>query len=80
MVIWSLNDSSYSGDQYALKMRFLDHVFDEMVVDEMLLKIILPEGVKDVRLRCVSDPTLNMIDHYYNDNKNEKPLHTAVTN
>lgn len=42
-----------TGEQYALKMRFLDHVFDEMIVDQMLLKIILPEGVKDVHLRSV---------------------------
>ena len=34
------------GDNYALKMRFLDHVFDDMVVDQMTLKIILPEGAK----------------------------------
>ena len=37
---------SSSGDQYALKMRFVDHVFDDMVVDQMTLKIILPEGAK----------------------------------
>ena len=35
-----------SGDNYILSMRFLDHVFDDMVVDEMTLKIILPEGAK----------------------------------
>jgi len=40
----------YKGDQYALKMRFLDHVFEDMVVDEMTLKIVLPEGVTDVQL------------------------------
>ncbi|KAF2350789.1 Ribophorin I [Trinorchestia longiramus] len=39
-----------SGDQYALKMRLLDHVYDDMVVEQMRLKIILPEGVRDVQI------------------------------
>uniref|UniRef100_G3WVG4 Dolichyl-diphosphooligosaccharide--protein glycosyltransferase subunit 1 n=1 Tax=Sarcophilus harrisii TaxID=9305 RepID=G3WVG4_SARHA len=33
------------GDQYALKMRFMDHVFDEQVTDSLTVKIILPEGI-----------------------------------
>ncbi|XP_022300002.2 dolichyl-diphosphooligosaccharide--protein glycosyltransferase subunit 1-like [Crassostrea virginica] len=40
------------GDNYALKMRFLDHVFDDMVVDQMTLKIILPEGAKNMRFEA----------------------------
>ncbi|KAA0201913.1 hypothetical protein HAZT_HAZT009351 [Hyalella azteca] len=31
-----------------MKMRILDHVYDDMVVEQLLLKIILPEGVKDI--------------------------------
>lgn len=34
---------------YTLKMPFLDHVFDNQVVDEIVVKIILPEG-SNVRL------------------------------
>ena len=34
------------GDNYALKMRFVDHVYDDMVVDEAVVKVILPEGSK----------------------------------
>ncbi|KAB7495648.1 Dolichyl-diphosphooligosaccharide--protein glycosyltransferase subunit 1 [Armadillidium nasatum] len=41
----------YSGSSYLLKMRFLDHVYDDMVVNEMVLKIILPEGVRDIDLK-----------------------------
>ncbi|KAK7066455.1 proteasome regulatory particle base subunit [Halocaridina rubra] len=37
-----------AGDEYILKMRILDHVFDDVTVDELLLKIILPEGVRNV--------------------------------
>lgn len=32
------------GSKFALKMPFVDHIFDNQVVDEMVLKIILPEG------------------------------------
>lgn len=34
------------GDQYALKMRLVDHVYDDQVIDSMTVKIILPEGAK----------------------------------
>ncbi|XP_015606406.1 dolichyl-diphosphooligosaccharide--protein glycosyltransferase subunit 1 [Cephus cinctus] len=40
----------HSGDQYTLEMRLLDHVFDDMVVDELIVKIILPEGSRDIEL------------------------------
>jgi len=33
-----------AGDKYALVMKFVDHVFDDQVIDHMTLKIILPEG------------------------------------
>ncbi|KAL0132295.1 hypothetical protein PUN28_000228 [Cardiocondyla obscurior] len=38
----------HSSDEFALEMRVLDHIFDDMVVDEMLLKIILPEGSRNI--------------------------------
>jgi len=40
----------HSGDEFALEMRLLDHIFDDMVVDEMVLKIILPEGARNIKL------------------------------
>lgn len=39
-----------SGDSYILKMRLLDHVFDDLVVDELHVTIILPEGVRNIKL------------------------------
>lgn len=39
-----------AGDDYLLKMRFLDHVFDDMIVDEVTTKIILPEGSQDIQI------------------------------
>ncbi|XP_015190824.1 PREDICTED: dolichyl-diphosphooligosaccharide--protein glycosyltransferase subunit 1 [Polistes dominula] len=40
----------HSGDEYALEMRLLDHIFDDMVVDELVVKIILPEGSRNIKL------------------------------
>ena len=40
----------HSGDRYTLEMRLLDHVFDDMMVDELVVKIILPEGSKNIEL------------------------------
>ncbi|GLV43157.1 uncharacterized protein CBL_14164 [Carabus blaptoides fortunei] len=34
-----------SGNDYLLKMRIMDHVFDDMVVEKLTTNIILPEGV-----------------------------------
>lgn len=34
----------HKGDQFVLKMRFLDHVFDDQIVDDLTVRIILPEG------------------------------------
>ena len=31
-------------------MRFVDHVFDDQVVDHINLRVILPEGSKDIKL------------------------------
>lgn len=44
-----------SGDQYMVKMRFVDHIFDDQVIDDMTLKIILPEGSRDVQFKAPYD-------------------------
>ncbi|CAH1784946.1 unnamed protein product [Owenia fusiformis] len=38
------------GDRFALKMRFVDHVFDDQVVDKLTVKVILPEGAKNIKV------------------------------
>jgi len=43
----------YNRDNdYVLKMRFVDHIYDDQVIDEMTLKIILPEGAKDLDFKA----------------------------
>lgn len=47
--VW-ITDMLFSclGDQYALKMRLVDHVYDDQVIDLLTVKIILPEGARSV--------------------------------
>ena len=33
-----------SGDKFILNMRLIDQIFDDMIIDEIVVKIILPEG------------------------------------
>lgn len=40
----------HSGNEYLLKMRIIDHIYDDMQVDELVTKIILPEGSTSVKL------------------------------
>ena len=41
---------SSASNAFALRMRVLDHVFDDMVVDELVVRVVLPEGVRDLAL------------------------------
>uniref|UniRef100_A0A8C3G3B8 Dolichyl-diphosphooligosaccharide--protein glycosyltransferase subunit 1 n=1 Tax=Cyclopterus lumpus TaxID=8103 RepID=A0A8C3G3B8_CYCLU len=38
------------GDQYALKIRLVDHVYDDQVIDSLTVKIILPEGARNIHV------------------------------
>lgn len=40
----------HTGNDYLLKMRIIDHIFDDMQVDELVTKIILPEGSTSVKV------------------------------
>ena len=37
-----------SASHHVLSMRFVDHILDDQVIDEAVVKIVLPEGVKSV--------------------------------
>lgn len=39
-----------TGENFLLKMRVVDHIFDDMVVDEVTTKVILPEGTTNIKL------------------------------
>lgn len=57
------------GDNYALKMRFVDHVFDDLVIDQLTFKIILPEGSSNMDLKTPFDIDLgeNTVHYTYLD-------------
>ncbi|XP_058446130.1 dolichyl-diphosphooligosaccharide--protein glycosyltransferase subunit 1 [Malaya genurostris] len=48
-----------TGENYLLKMRLVDHIFDDMVVDEVTTKIILPEGSTNIKLIAPYSVTRN---------------------
>ena len=35
-----------SGSHFMLKMRVVDHLFDDQQIENLVLKIILPEGAR----------------------------------
>ncbi|XP_053609099.1 dolichyl-diphosphooligosaccharide--protein glycosyltransferase subunit 1 [Plodia interpunctella] len=39
-----------SGNEFLLKMRVVDHIFDDMQIDEVVTKVILPEGSTNIKL------------------------------
>lgn len=36
----------HEGSHFVLKMRVVDHIYDEQLVDHMTLQIVLPEGAQ----------------------------------
>uniref|UniRef100_A0AAY4D0V5 Dolichyl-diphosphooligosaccharide--protein glycosyltransferase subunit 1 n=1 Tax=Denticeps clupeoides TaxID=299321 RepID=A0AAY4D0V5_9TELE len=59
------------GDQYALKMRLLDHVYDDQVIDLLTVKIVLPEGtftwtrlIVATKRNLVEQHIQDMVVHY----------------
>lgn len=39
-----------TNENYLLKMRLIDHIYDDMVIDDIVVKIILPEGSTNIKL------------------------------
>ncbi len=37
-------NGKFLGNKYVLRMRFIDHIYDNFVIDDFSIKIILPEG------------------------------------
>jgi len=45
------------GSKYVLKMRVVDYIYDDFVVDKLTVKVALPEGAKNVELHAPFDVT-----------------------
>ncbi|CAD5114442.1 DgyrCDS3573 [Dimorphilus gyrociliatus] len=41
----------HSGDRFVLKLRFVDHIFDDQIVEQARVKVVLPEGASDIKLK-----------------------------
>lgn len=54
-----------SGEDYFLKMRLIDHLYDNMIIEDLTVCIILPEGSVDLELKT-THPILRLPDglHY----------------
>ena len=50
----------FAGDKYALVMKFVDHVFDDQVIDHLKLKVILPEGSTYVFLSLTTGSVMSI--------------------
>ena len=50
------------GDNFVLNMRLLDHIFDDMLVEDLTLKIILPEGCQV----CEAEMSIIYETRYFN--------------
>ncbi|XP_077983571.1 dolichyl-diphosphooligosaccharide--protein glycosyltransferase subunit 1-like [Glandiceps talaboti] len=54
-----------SGDQYVLQMRFLDHIYDDLVVDHLTVKVILPEGSKGLEFNTPYNVNKENVQRHY---------------
>ncbi|KRX96299.1 Dolichyl-diphosphooligosaccharide--protein glycosyltransferase subunit 1 [Trichinella pseudospiralis] len=50
-LICNVTNICKAGSQFGLKMRFVDHVFENFFIENFLLKIILPEESKNIRVK-----------------------------
>jgi oligosaccharyltransferase complex subunit alpha (ribophorin I) len=53
------------GNEFALKIPFVDHIFDNMVIEEATIKVILPEGASDIKLRLPYSVTRDRDQTHY---------------
>ena len=48
--LFTVAGSSFASGEYVLKVPFVDHIYDNMIIDEATVRIILPEGSSNFRL------------------------------
>ncbi|OTF76008.1 hypothetical protein BLA29_004939 [Euroglyphus maynei] len=48
--LFALNTNTLTNGDYILRMPFIDHIYDNMVIDQATVRIILPEGANDFRV------------------------------
>lgn len=48
--LFALDTNTLTNGDYILRMPFIDHIYDNMIIDQATVKIILPEGANNFRL------------------------------
>ena len=61
----NLNPYVFAGDHYVLKMRFVDHILDDQIVDQMRLRVVLPEGAEVKKLVTPYDVKRHQQEKHY---------------
>jgi len=70
----------YSGNKHVLNMRLVDHIFDDMLVEEAEVKVILPEGVTDIEVKTPYTMTRGEdgLHHTYLDTTGRTVIHLST--
>lgn len=68
--------------EYVLKMRIFDHIFDDMIIEELETKVVLPVGVSNIKLVTPYDVQRlpNEVTHKYLDNIGRTVIKLKKTN
>lgn len=48
--MFSLTLTCSIGDEFVLQMDIISHIFDHMIVDDALIRIVLPEGASNIEI------------------------------
>ncbi|XP_013175793.1 PREDICTED: dolichyl-diphosphooligosaccharide--protein glycosyltransferase subunit 1 [Papilio xuthus] len=72
----------HSGNEYLLKMRVVDHIFDDMQIDELITKIVLPEGSTNIKINIPYSVTRlpDTLHYTYLDTKGRPVITFTKTN
>ncbi|KPJ09440.1 Dolichyl-diphosphooligosaccharide--protein glycosyltransferase subunit 1 [Papilio machaon] len=72
----------HSGNEYLLKMRVVDHIFDDMQIDELITKIVLPEGSTNIKINTPYSVTRlpDSLHYTYLDTKGRPVITFTKTN
>ncbi|XP_014669054.1 PREDICTED: dolichyl-diphosphooligosaccharide--protein glycosyltransferase subunit 1-like [Priapulus caudatus] len=53
------------GDKYVLRIRFVDHIYDDQQIDQAYLRVILPEGAENIELKTPFEVFQGKIERHF---------------
>lgn len=63
--LFSSSTNTLTNADYTLRIPFVDHIFDNMVIDQATIKIVLPEGASNFRVNKPYDMNREKDEVYY---------------